>query len=76
MDKQQYDKLEESLKRTKICCHEHFLALLSGLRKVGNLTDTDKAYNDALGDAFDYIIENRKNYLFENTVRQGKWVRD
>jgi hypothetical protein len=66
----------EIAKDTRRSCNESFLTLLSGLRKVGTLTSEDKVYNDALADAFDFIIETQKSCLFENTVRQGKWVRD
>lgn len=68
--------ITEIRKETRTSCNESFLTLLSGLRKVGILTDEDKAYNNALADAFDYIIETQKTCLLENTVRQGKWVRD
>lgn len=53
-----------------------FLTLLSGLRKVPAETLEDKAYNNALADAFDYIITNESDSLYQFTVNQGKWVRD
>lgn len=63
-------------KEIKTSCNELFLALLAGLRKVGNLTNEDMAYNNALADTFDYIIETQKSCLLDFTVRQGKWIRD
>ena len=64
-------------KETRLNCNESFLTLLSGARKVGSfsLTAEDKAYNNALADIFDYIIEN-ETLLLEHTKRCGKWVRD
>lgn len=63
-------------KETRTNCNELFLTLLSGLRKTYCTSEEDKAYNNALADAFDYIIETQSKCLLENTVRQGKWVRD
>ena len=67
--------ITEVMKGTRISCNETFLTLLSGLRKTV-FTPEDKAYNNALADAFDYIIETQKSCLLEHTVRCGKWVRD
>lgn len=55
---------------------EACLSLLSGLRKIPAKTAEDVAYNNALADAFDYIVKNESLSLYPNTVRQGKWVRD
>lgn len=66
----------EVIKETRLACNESFLTLLSGLRKVGSLTEEDRCYNSALADAFDYIIETQKTCLREHTIRCGKWVRD
>ena len=63
-------------KEEKLFCNEHFLTILSGFRKKGQLTDSDKAYNDALADVYDFIIKHEKNNLFQHTVESGKWVRD
>lgn len=63
-------------KETRTNANETFLTLLSGLRKTGKPTDEDRAYNNALADVYDYIIETQKGCLLEHTVRCGKWVRD
>lgn len=55
---------------------ESVLSLLSGMRKVPIRNKEDIAYNNALGDVFDYFIENEPEHLYANTVKQGKWVRD
>lgn len=55
---------------------ESFLSLLSGLRKAPVRNEEDIAYNNALGDVFDYYIENEPEHLYVGTVKQGKWVRD
>lgn len=68
--------ITEVRKETRISCNETFLTLLSGLRRVGNLTSEDIAYNNALADAFDYIIETHSSSLLDHTVRCGKWIRD
>lgn len=58
-------------------CNESFLTLLSGLRKNGvDLTPEERAYNDALADAYDFILEKEKTCLHTHTVLCGKWVRD
>lgn len=46
------------------------------MRKVPVRSKEDIAYNNALGDVFDYFIENEPEHLYVNTVKQGKWVRD
>lgn len=66
----------ETIRQTRRSDHEGFLTLLSGLRKVPANTAEDIAYNNALGDAFDYIIENNKNDLYQHTVYCGKWTRN
>lgn len=63
-------------KETRLSCNESFLTLLSGLRKTGILSKEDIAYNNALADAYDYIIEKEAHNLLEHTIRCGKWVRD
>lgn len=55
---------------------EGILTLLSGMRKVPVRSKEDIAYNNALGDVFDYFIENEPEHLYVNTIKQGKWVRD
>ena len=66
----------DEAKRGRGSAYEHILALCSGLKKVCPQTDVERAYNDALGDIFDYIIDNQSSYLMPGTVRAGKWVRD
>lgn len=66
----------EIRKEIRLSCNESFLTLLSGLRKTGALSSEDRAYNNALGDAYDYIINNHSNSLLEHTKWCGKWVRD
>lgn len=53
-----------------------FFHFCAGLRKVSPSTNEDIAYNNALGDIFDYIIESEKSVLMPGAVRNGKWVRD
>lgn len=55
---------------------EGVLSLLAGLRRVPVRNKEDIAYNNALGDVFDYYIEKEPEHLYVNTVKQGKWVRD
>ena len=44
-------------KEVRMECNESFLTLLSGLRKNGvDLTPEERAYNDALADAYDFIL--------------------
>lgn len=66
----------ELRKETRLNCNESFLTLLSGLRKVPAITPEDKAYNNALADVYDFILEKEKNNLLDHTVWCGKWVRD
>ena len=61
-------------KQIRISQDETILCLLSGLRKNVCKTSEDVAYNNALGDVFDYIIENHP--VLSSTKNQGKWVRD
>lgn len=56
--------------------YEMILSICAGLRKVEPSTPEETAYNNALGDVFDFIIENESDYLIPGTVRGGKWVRD
>lgn len=67
---------DEIVKQTRRSDFEGVLTLLSGLRKVPINTTEDVAYNNALADAFDYIVESKKDVLYPHTVRCGKWVRD
>lgn len=55
---------------------ELVLSVCAGLRKICPSTSEDIAYNNALGDVFDYIIENEESVLMPGTVRQGKWTRN
>lgn len=55
---------------------ESLLSLLAGLRRGPVRNEEDIAYNNALGDVFDYYIENEPEHLYVSTVKQGKWVRD
>lgn len=55
---------------------ESFLSLLAGLRRVPARNKEDVAYNNALGDVFDYYIEKEPEHLYVSTVKQGKWIRD
>lgn len=64
------------IKETRLSCNESFLTLLSGLRKTGILTKEDIAYNNALADAYDFILEKEKSCLLDYTLCCGKWVRD
>ena len=58
-------------------CNESFLTLLSGLRKNGiDLTPEERAYNNALADAYDFILEKDKTCLYPHTLWCGKWVRN
>jgi len=56
--------------------YEHVLALLSGLRKIPAQSEEDKAYNNALGDTYDSILEAEEKVLLQHTVWCGKWKRD
>ena len=69
----QYDEL---VKQTRRSDFEGILTVLSGLRRVPVYTAEDIAYNNALGDVFDHILENNKNNLYQHTVYCGNWVRD
>ena len=69
-------KVYDTSKEIRTTCNENFLTIISGFRKTGNLSEEDKAYNNALGDVYDFIIENRKDSLHSHTVSCGKWVRD
>lgn len=68
--------ITEIRKEARTNCNESFLTLLSGLRKTGVLSDEDKAYNNALADAYDFILEKEKTCLHTHTLYCGKWVRD
>lgn len=64
-------------KEIRLLCNESFLTLLSSLRKVGiDLSEEEKAYNNALADVYDIILEKEKNCLYSHTLDCGKWVRD
>ena len=64
-------------KEIRLLCNESFLTLLSSLRKVGiDLSEEEKAYNNALADVYDIILEKEKNYLYSHTLDCGKWVGD
>lgn len=65
----------EIRKETRLSCNESFLTLLSGLRKTGSLAKEDIAYNNALADAYDFILEKEKTCLHTHTLYCGKWVR-
>ena len=50
-------------------CNESFLTLFSGLRKNGiKLTPEERVYNNALADAYDFMLEKEKNNLLDHTV--------
>ena len=66
----------DEVKRAKGHAYELILSLCAGLRKVAPKSAEEFAYNSALGDIFDYIIENESSYLMPGTVRNGKWARD
>lgn len=68
--------ITEIRKEARMDSNERFLTILSGARKVGKLTPEDKAYNNALADIFDFIIENESSAIENHTKRCGKWVRD
>lgn len=55
---------------------ELILSVCSGLRKVPAKTPEEEAYNNALGDVFDYIIKNEHDCLMPGTVQGGTWVRE
>lgn len=64
-------------KEVRMECNESFLTLLSGLRKNGiELTPEEEAYNNALADVYDFILEKEKNCLDTHTLWCGKWVRN
>lgn len=55
---------------------ELILSVCSGLRKVPAKTPEEEAYNNALGDVFDYIIKNEQDCLMSGTVQGGVWNRE
>lgn len=55
---------------------ELILSVCSGLRKVPAKTPEEIAYNNALGDVFDYIIKNEQDCLMPGTVQGGTWVQE
>lgn len=65
---------ELKLARGSAC--ELILTVCAALRRVVPSSPEDVAYNNALGDVFDYIIENESSCLMPGTIRNGKWVRD
>ncbi len=56
--------------------YELILSVCAGLGKVVPRTEEEIAYNNALADVFNYVIENESSYLMPGKVRNGKWVRD
>lgn len=66
----------DEVKLARGSAYELILSLCAGLRKVVPRTEEEIGYNNALGDVFDYIIENQSSYLMPGTVRNGKWARD
>lgn len=66
----------DEAKQARISATEGFLSLLSGMRKIPAMTPEDRAYNNALADAFDFYVEKEPGDLYPHTVRMGKWVRD
>ena len=78
--KSDLDRLEtinaDDRMQAKGMAYELILTVCSGLRKVGIIKPEEVFYNNALGDVFDYIIENCKEYLLPHTVQQGRWKRD
>ena len=55
---------------------EMILTVISGMRVVAPSNAEEVAYNNALGDVFDYIIKNEAEHLEPHTLRCGLWVRD
>ncbi len=66
----------DEVKLARSSAYELILSVCAGLRKVSPSTVEEVAYNNALGDVFDYIIESQSSFLMPGTVRNGKWVRD
>ena len=66
----------DEVKLARGSAYELILTVCAGLRKVAPRTEEEYAYNNALGDVFDYIIKNQSSYLMPGTVRNGKWTRD
>lgn len=66
----------DEVKFARGSAYEHILSLCAGLRKTCPKTTEEIAYNDALGDVFDWIIETQESVLLPGTARNGKWVRD
>lgn len=66
----------DEVKLARGSAYELVLSLCSGLRKVAPRSAEEVAYNNALGDIFDYIVVNESSYLMPGTVRNGKWTRD
>ena len=46
------------------------------IKKVPVRNKEDIVYNNALGDIFDYIIENELKVLMPGIARSGKWSRE
>ena len=67
---------EETQRLTMQNDFEYILTLLSGMRIVTPKNNEDISYNNALGDVYDYILNSNSCILLENTVKQGKWIRD
>jgi len=63
-------------KKARGTAMELILSVCSGLRKVSAKTPEEEAYNNALGDAFNYIIKNESDCLMPGTVRNGTWKRE
>lgn len=55
---------------------ETILSICSGFRKISAKTPEEIAYNNALGDVFDYIIKNEHDCLMPGTVQGGTWVQE
>lgn len=66
----------DEVKLARGSAYEVILSLCAGLRKVAPRSAEEVSYNNALGDIFDYIVENESSYLMPGTVRNGKWTRD
>lgn len=66
----------DEIKRASTRAYENILSVCAGLRIAVPKNNEDIAYNNALGDVFDSIIENEADYLIPGTVSQGKWQRD
>ena len=50
---------------------EGVLSLVSGLRRIPVRNKEDIAYNNALGDVYDYYIENEPEHLYTSTVEHA-----